>query len=241
MAKPLPVCWYSLVSGRDSQLYRVHTEWQRPLSGVHSIMMENQPRLVKVGGGGLHTQPLSLYMPSRTKLLCTLQLRGHSPYFISTPMCALWIARTAHLSGGQPHHPGKRDMGEGIDMICTVTEAWKVATLCQGLLSREPFCQLFALKDKPCSNPGGAGQNSSITIPAAVLFGGSGDPAWAGADPDPPATHGGPARLPAQVTQHESAVSGQQGGPLPPPRQPTTRQRRQQRGQRRQCSQVLVE
>jgi hypothetical protein len=30
--------------------HRVHTEWQRPLSGVHSIMMENLPRLVRVGG-----------------------------------------------------------------------------------------------------------------------------------------------------------------------------------------------
>jgi hypothetical protein len=74
----------------------------------------------------------------------------------------------------------------------------------------------------------------------AINFAGSGDPAWTGADPDPAAPHGGPARLPAQVTQHESAIPGQ-GGPLPPPRQPTTRQRRQQGGQRRQCSQVLVE
>ncbi len=34
---------------------------------------------------GVHADPLSLYLPSRTKLQCTLQLRGkiNSPYFIS--------------------------------------------------------------------------------------------------------------------------------------------------------------
>jgi hypothetical protein len=35
-----------------------NTEWQRPHSGEHSIMMENQPRLVRVGGARPH--PLSL-------------------------------------------------------------------------------------------------------------------------------------------------------------------------------------
>jgi hypothetical protein len=32
---------------------------------------------------GVHAHPLSLHLPSRTKLQCTLQLRGqiHSPYF----------------------------------------------------------------------------------------------------------------------------------------------------------------
>ncbi len=35
---------------------------------------------------------LSLYLPSHTKLQCTLQLRGqiHATYFISTPICTLW-------------------------------------------------------------------------------------------------------------------------------------------------------
>ncbi len=46
---------------------------------------KNYPRLVR-GGCTLHmhAHPLSLYLPSRTKLQCTLQLRGqiHSPYFI---------------------------------------------------------------------------------------------------------------------------------------------------------------
>ncbi len=45
-------------------------------------------------GWGVHALPLSLYLPSRTKMWCTLQLRGkihvHSPYFYSTPICSLW-------------------------------------------------------------------------------------------------------------------------------------------------------
>ncbi len=30
--------------------HRAHTEWQWPISGVHSIVMENQPWLVRLGG-----------------------------------------------------------------------------------------------------------------------------------------------------------------------------------------------
>jgi hypothetical protein len=40
--------------------HRVHTEWQRPLSRVHSVMME---KLAQVGeGGGVHALPLLLYI-----------------------------------------------------------------------------------------------------------------------------------------------------------------------------------
>ncbi len=61
--------------------HRVHIEWQRPLSGVHYFMR-----------GGVPAHPLSLYLPSCTKLQCTLQLRGqiHLHYVISTPKCTLW-------------------------------------------------------------------------------------------------------------------------------------------------------
>jgi hypothetical protein len=40
-----------------------------------------------------NTHPLSLHLSSHTKLQCTLQLSGqvHSPYFISTNICALWF------------------------------------------------------------------------------------------------------------------------------------------------------
>jgi hypothetical protein len=62
---------------------RVQTDWQWPLSRLHSIMMVNAAQPGEGGGGAL---PLSLYLPSRAKLLCTLQLRGltQSSYFSST-------------------------------------------------------------------------------------------------------------------------------------------------------------
>ncbi len=70
--------------------HRVHTEWQLPLSGVHSIMME---KLAQPGEGwqGVHDHSLSLYPPSHTKSWCMLQLRGqiHSLYFCSTLICTL--------------------------------------------------------------------------------------------------------------------------------------------------------
>ncbi len=51
---------------------------------------KNQPWLVRVG---VHAHPLLLYLPSCTKLQCTLQLRGqiHSRYFMSTIICTLWF------------------------------------------------------------------------------------------------------------------------------------------------------
>ncbi len=69
--------------------HRVHKEWQWPLSGVYSIMMEKSAQSSE--GWGKHAYPFSLYLPSLTKLWCTLQLRGqtHSPYFYSTPKCTL--------------------------------------------------------------------------------------------------------------------------------------------------------
>ncbi len=47
--------------------HRVHTEWHRPLSGVHSTMMEKWD---------VHAHPLSLFLPSRTKLQCRQACTG---------------------------------------------------------------------------------------------------------------------------------------------------------------------
>ncbi len=70
--------------------HRVHIEWQWPLSGVYSIMMEKSAQ-PGAGGGCTPTPFHSIYLPSRTKLQCTLQLRGqmHPHYFYSTPICTL--------------------------------------------------------------------------------------------------------------------------------------------------------
>jgi hypothetical protein len=71
------------------EFHRVHTEWQRPLSGVHSILIEKSALAGE--GGGVHAHHCSLYLPSRAKLWCTLQLRGqiHSSSFYSTPISTL--------------------------------------------------------------------------------------------------------------------------------------------------------
>ncbi len=50
-----------------------------------------QPSLVRVGGA--RPPPFNtVYIPSRTKLWCMLQLRGqiHSLQFYSTPICTQW-------------------------------------------------------------------------------------------------------------------------------------------------------
>ncbi len=55
------------------------------------------------GVGGARP-PNSLYLPSRTKLQCTLQLRGqiHSPYFVSIPICILCYTQSIHFACGFP-------------------------------------------------------------------------------------------------------------------------------------------
>ncbi len=53
-------------------VHRVPTEWQWPLSGVHSIMMVKSAQPGE--GGGVHALPLSLYPPSRGKFWCMLRL-----------------------------------------------------------------------------------------------------------------------------------------------------------------------
>ncbi len=52
-------------------------------------------------GVGVHAHPLSLYLPSRTKLRCTLQLRGqiHSPCFISIPMYSVALPDSQTMRG----------------------------------------------------------------------------------------------------------------------------------------------
>jgi hypothetical protein len=78
------------------------TEWQQPLSGAHSTMMEKlaQPGEVR----GVHAHPLSLYLPSHTKLQCTLQLYTHPTSSLLINICTLW----SHLPRGE-NAGGDRD------------------------------------------------------------------------------------------------------------------------------------
>jgi hypothetical protein len=67
--------------------HRVHTEWQRPLSGVHSIMME---KLSLAGERvGCTPPPLSLYLPSRTKLQCTWYAQAERAVTLPPPISSL--------------------------------------------------------------------------------------------------------------------------------------------------------
>jgi len=63
----------------SSTAQSTHTEWRRWLSGVHSIMMEKCTQ-AEWCGWGVHAHPLSLYLPSHTKLQWTLQLRWQILY-----------------------------------------------------------------------------------------------------------------------------------------------------------------
>jgi hypothetical protein len=69
-------CW--------KRCHPLHTEWQRLISGVQSIMMEKSALVGKAGG--CPPTPFHSNFPSRTKLQWTLQLRGqlHFICFISS-------------------------------------------------------------------------------------------------------------------------------------------------------------
>ncbi len=104
------------------------------LHGVHSIMMEKlaQPN---EGAGCTPSRPpplTTVYLPSRAKLWCTLQLRGqiHSSYFYSTPMSTLWYYRwrkPANVHG----------------QLCPTHMQWTCAHVCKRLTNLRTlwFCQ----------------------------------------------------------------------------------------------------
>ncbi len=66
-----------------------YTEWQRPLSGVHSIMMEKLAQAVRLGGARPAPVTLTTIM-YKVVVYRTLQLRGrNTPYFYSNLMFTL--------------------------------------------------------------------------------------------------------------------------------------------------------
>jgi hypothetical protein len=71
--------------------HRVHTEWQWPLSGVHSIMMVKPAQPGEVGGCS-PTPFHSIYHHERSCIVCApaeSRCTVHTPYFSSTPTCTL--------------------------------------------------------------------------------------------------------------------------------------------------------
>ncbi len=80
--------------------HRVHTEWQWPISGVHSIMMEKLALAGESGGGQTHP-PFTLFaITYRYKVAVYAQAEPHSPYFMYSVcmtikvvffVCSLWL------------------------------------------------------------------------------------------------------------------------------------------------------
>ncbi len=81
-----------------------------PISRVHSIMMEKSAPLVGEGGGCTPTPLHSCYhhVQSCNERSSCEGIRIHSAYFISTPICTLWL----HVTAWGTHFPACR---------CTVT------------------------------------------------------------------------------------------------------------------------
>jgi hypothetical protein len=84
-----------LLSGRSvawggGPEHRVNTEWQWPLSGVHSIMVVTSAQPGETGGA--RPPPFILSTTTSKVVVYTLQLRGqiHFPYFSSAPIFILW-------------------------------------------------------------------------------------------------------------------------------------------------------
>ncbi len=69
-----------------------YTEWQLPLSGVHSIMMENWPRLVRVRGGC--PLPFTVFtITYKVVVYASAERAGYTPPFLLYPYFVLCGSR----------------------------------------------------------------------------------------------------------------------------------------------------
>ncbi len=115
----------------DSGIHRVH----RVATATFGSTFHLDGKISPGGwgqGGGVRAHPHSLYLPSRTKLWCTLQLRRqiHSPpYLYSTPIWTLWwypMMQNATLEGW----PNTADRLAG----------WRKVTHAAGLILYVMYC-----------------------------------------------------------------------------------------------------
>jgi hypothetical protein len=81
--------WQDVLAGLATEY--LHTEWQWPLSDVHSIMMVNQPSLVR--GGGARLPPFTLFTITYKVVVYAPAPAGRytPPCFSSIPICTLWV------------------------------------------------------------------------------------------------------------------------------------------------------
>jgi hypothetical protein len=70
--------------------HRVHTEWQWPLSGLHSIMMEKSAQPVE--GGGCTPTPFTLStITNKVVMYAPAEKADTLPNIYSTLICTLWL------------------------------------------------------------------------------------------------------------------------------------------------------
>jgi len=101
----------------------------------------------------VHDLPLSLYLPSRTKLLFTLQLRGqiHTPYFFSTPICTLCgvhsklLENSAQPGGGVQAHPLSLYLPSRAKLWCPLLLIWQMHSSSFSSIPFSPFLCTFQL------------------------------------------------------------------------------------------------
>ncbi len=75
-------------------LHRVLTEWQWPLSGVHSILMEKSAQPGEGGGARPSPTPFHYiyFYVYKVVVYAPVEREDTKPYFHSTPMCTMWFA-----------------------------------------------------------------------------------------------------------------------------------------------------
>ncbi len=94
-------------------LDRVHTEWQWPLSGAHSIMIEKLAQAGEVGG---YTPTPFHYIYHHVKS-CSVRSSWEGRYtspISSVPLCPLWSPLLTYFT---PHPPSSKS---GFKLVCNV-------------------------------------------------------------------------------------------------------------------------
>jgi hypothetical protein len=89
---------------------RVHTVWQRPLSGVHSIMMEKLAQAAE-GRGGARPPPFTIFTITYKVVVNAPAERAATLHvFHLYPICFLWIERKLPLNRKQLPPPSPHQL-----------------------------------------------------------------------------------------------------------------------------------
>jgi hypothetical protein len=94
---PLVICTPLLVYSTLTRRSTEYTEWQWPLSGIHSIMMENVSQAGMVGGCTPPPFTISTITHNVVEYAPAERADTPPPYFYSTLVCTLWAEATVWL------------------------------------------------------------------------------------------------------------------------------------------------